>query len=200
MNTSSRNQKKAGLLGEFLNPKSMLTPGVAGATTMFITNALCTNFSLPRPHVALTISALLGILTVGIATVPMWQKFVFAVFNSLFIFAMAVGTNTVGVSQFGPKVTSESSSYVPGRFASQTLFVQVRGGDDPIPDGVIVKGSGPDRFLIEGGLRRLIPDEETFKAMGFKSENVKVISDSELNSIPLGKPLPSKTFFSPWFH
>jgi hypothetical protein len=197
MSNSSPNQENSGFLGEFLNPKSMLTPGVAGATTMFITNAICSNFNLQRPGIALIISALLGVLTVGVAAVPMWQKFVFAVFNSLFIFAMAVGTNTVGASRVA---SSEASLNSPARFVSSAMYIQLRGGDDPMPDGAIVKASGTDRFLIEGGQRRLIPDEDTFKAMGFKSENIKVISDSDLNSIPLGKPLPSKKFFSPWFH
>jgi hypothetical protein len=34
---------------EYPNPKSMLAPGIAGATTMAITNAVAVNFDLSRP-------------------------------------------------------------------------------------------------------------------------------------------------------
>jgi hypothetical protein len=200
MKNLPRNRKTADVLGEFLNPKSMLTPGIAGAMTMAITNSLCTNFTLPRAATALAISVLLGILTIGIAAMPAWQKVIFAILNSLFIFAMAVGTNTLGAAQTSTKVTSQSLFQRPGSFLPSTAYPHEWGGPQEIPDGTTVKGSGADRYLIEGGMRRLIPDDDTFKAMGLKSENIKVISDSELNSIPLGKPLPSRKFFSNWFH
>jgi hypothetical protein len=207
------NQKSPDPFGEFLNPKSMLTPGLAGAITMAITNALCSNFPLPRPHIALAISALLGILTVGVAAIPIWQKSVFGILNSLFIFAMAVGAATLGVAQNPPQITSAPSLHLPASSMSSIAYVREWGGDLPIPDGTMVKASGgesiPDgtivtasgaeRYLIQGGMRRLIPDDATFKAMGLKSENIKVIPDSQLQSIPLGNPLPSRRFFSPWF-
>jgi hypothetical protein len=37
---------------EFLTPEAMLTPGVAGALTMMITNALGSNFAAPRAWTA----------------------------------------------------------------------------------------------------------------------------------------------------
>lgn len=179
----------------------MLTPGLAGAMTMAITNALCSNFALPRPSIALTLSVLLGILTVGAATMPWWQKLIFTLFNSLFIFAMAVGTSTLGAAQAGPQVTSQASSHPPESVAASTAYLHEWGGPtpSPVPNGTIVKTAGPARYLIEEGTRRLIPDDDTFKAMGFKTNNIKFISESVLQSIPLGKPLPSKRFFSPWF-
>jgi len=200
MKNFPRNREAANVLGDFLNPKSMLTPGIAGAMTMAITNSLCTNFTLPRAITALAISVLLGILTIGIDAMPAWQKVIFAILNSLFIFAMAVGTNTLGDVQTSTKVTSQSSFQLPGSFLSSTAYANEWGGPQEISDGTIVKGSGTDRYLIEGRVRRLIPDDDTFKAMGLKSENIKAISDSELKSIPLGKPLPSRKFFSNWFH
>jgi hypothetical protein len=200
MNNGLGDQKSTEPFGEFLNPKSMLTPGLAGAITMAITNALCTNFPLPRPHIALAISALLGILTISVVAMPIWQRAVFAILNSLFIFAMAVGTATLGAAQSNTKVTSAVSLHLPAPLISGTAYAHESGDDPPVPDGRIVKASGGvDRYLIQGGMRRLIPDDETFKAMGLRSENIKVIPESELQSIPLGKPLPSRRFFSPWF-
>jgi hypothetical protein len=182
-------------IGDFLNPKSMLTPGLAGAMTMAITNALCSNFALPRPIIALTLSVLLGLLTVGAATLPIWQKGLFTIFNSLFIFAMAVGTSTLGAASAGPP--PQTSLPAPASSVASTSYLHEWGGQ--IADGTIVKATAPARYLMEAGMRRLIPDDETFKALGFKDANVKVIPDAELQSIPLGKPLPSKRFFSSWF-
>jgi hypothetical protein len=182
-------------IGEFFNPKSMLTPGFAGAMTMAITNALCSNFTLPRPIIALTLSVLLGLLTVGAATMPIWQKGLFTLFNSLIIFAMAVGTSTLGAASAGPP---QASLPAPASAVASTAYLHEWGGPN-LADGTVVKATPPTRYLMEAGMRRLIPDEETFKSMGFKEANVKVIPDADLQSIPLGKPMPSKRFFSSWF-
>jgi hypothetical protein len=194
MPTPSPNQNTPNPIGEFLNPKSMLTPGLAGAMTMAITNALCSNFALPRPIIALTLSVLLALLTVGAATMPIWQKGLFTIFNSLFIFAMAVGTSTLGAASAAPP---QASLPAPASSVASTAYLHEWGGQ--IPDGTIVKATAPARYLMEAGMRRLIPDEETFKSLGPKNAKVKVIPDAELESIPLGKPLPSKRFFSSWF-
>lgn len=197
------NNTKSNPVGEFLDPKSMLTPGVAGGITMVITNALCSNFALPRPLTALVLSFLLGLLTLALAaatntstnTMAWWAKGLVTFFNSLFIFAMAVGTSTLGAVQASPP--SQASLQPPASFVASTAYFHESGGQRA--DGEIVKATGPSRYLIENGMRRLIPDVDTFKAMGFKEKNVKIIPDPELESLPLGKPLPSKRFFSPWF-
>lgn len=53
----------------------------------------------------------------------------------------------------------------------------------------LVKGSGPEVFLIQDGVRRWIPDAKTFEAYGFDYSEVNQIFDEELNSYPEGKPL-----------
>src|SRR6476646_5419079 len=52
---------------EFLNPKSMLAPGIAGATTMAITNAVAANFDLSRPWLGLVVSGLFAAAAVAYA-------------------------------------------------------------------------------------------------------------------------------------
>lgn len=54
------------------------------------------------------------------------------------------------------------------------------------PDGTLLKGSGIYVYVIENGMRRLIPDEKTFNSMGYNWNAIKVISDSDLSSIPQG--------------
>jgi hypothetical protein len=51
-------------------------------------------------------------------------------------------------------------------------------------DGTLIRGSLPAVYVISGNKRRLIPDEATFKASGYKWENVRIISDLNLNAIP----------------
>ena len=60
------------------------------------------------------------------------------------------------------------------------------------PNGTLIKGSGPDIYLIENGFRRQIPDMETFNAMGFNLGSIVNVDDQRLGNIPLGAPLPFK--------
>lgn len=81
--------------GEFLNPKSMVTPGVAGGLTMLITNALAKQFDLPGNWTGLSVSFLFGLLVFG-AALSLAQRLMFYVINSLIIFSVAVGANSAG--------------------------------------------------------------------------------------------------------
>src|SRR5438270_11070921 len=88
---------------EFLQPKAMLTPGIAGGVTMLIANALWVAFSLPPRWTALGLSFLLGLLVfVGTPRAPVWQRAVYYLLNSLIIFSVSIGTNSVGVGLTHP--------------------------------------------------------------------------------------------------
>lgn len=61
-----------------------------------------------------------------------------------------------------------------------------------IGDGDAVKTADDGTiYLIESGRRRAFPDWDTFVAMGWTLDRVKVISREQLDAIPLGDPLPS---------
>ena len=81
---------------QFLNAKSMATPGIAGAVAMLITNTLVQQFDLPGKWIALGLSFLLGTLVFGDKTAALWQRGLLYLLNSLIIFAMAMGTNSTG--------------------------------------------------------------------------------------------------------
>lgn len=83
---------------DFLNPKSMVTPGVAGAMTMMITNTLHQQFSLPANWTGLAISFLVGLIVFAASTVPWPQRCAFYLINSLIIFSVALGSNAVGAT------------------------------------------------------------------------------------------------------
>jgi hypothetical protein len=62
-------------------------------------------------------------------------------------------------------------------------------------DGTLVKGSFPAVYVISGNKRRLIPDEATFKALGYKWENIQTVSDRALSAIPELPPISARIAF-----
>jgi hypothetical protein len=93
---------------DFANPRSMMTPGIAGAITMFVTNALGTQFDLPRNWVGLAISFLLGLVVFASSVAGVRERVALYVVNSLIIFATAFGTNSVGTQLTTNSAASES--------------------------------------------------------------------------------------------
>jgi hypothetical protein len=83
---------QASLFDSFLTPEAMLTPGVAGAMTMMITNALWQNFALPPAYTGLALSFVFGLLVLAAAK-ALIPKAVFYVLNSLVIFCVAAGAS-----------------------------------------------------------------------------------------------------------
>jgi hypothetical protein len=61
-----------------------------------------------------------------------------------------------------------------------------------VSDGDAVKTADDGTiYLIQDGARRAFPDWDTFVAMGWSLDRVKVISRDQMDSIPLGDPLTS---------
>lgn len=87
-------------MNEFFNARSMLTPGIAGATAMMITSSLVAAFRLPGSFVALGISMLLGLVVMSDESIRLPQRLLFYILNSLIIFSMAFGLNAAGVEAF----------------------------------------------------------------------------------------------------
>lgn len=83
---------------EFLNPKSMLTPGAAGSLTMAISNSLYIAFAAPAAISTATLSLLFALVVFRAQRIPFWQRVVFYILNALIIFSVAFGTNAAGAS------------------------------------------------------------------------------------------------------
>lgn len=109
-------------IGDFLNPASMLTPGFAGAVAMMISNTLVHAFGLPPAWSALVLSFLLGSI-VWVASVSLLRGAVYYVLNSLIIFSVAFGTNTLGLGASG---TIASLNIVGTALAAETQTVDVQ--------------------------------------------------------------------------
>ena len=93
-------QRRGTYVNEFFHAKSMLTPGIAGATTMMITSSLVAAFNLPGSWVALAVSLLLGLVVMTDDSIAMPLRPIFYVLNALVIFSMAYGLNAAGVEAF----------------------------------------------------------------------------------------------------
>ncbi len=107
---------------EFLQPKAMLTPGIAGGITMLIANALWVAFSLPPRWTSLVLSFLLGLLVFVATRVPLWQRAVYYLLNSLIIFSVSIGTNYVGVGLTRPPTQQTSAGRPTGPAGSRPFF------------------------------------------------------------------------------
>jgi hypothetical protein len=59
----------------------------------------------------------------------------------------------------------------------------------PLADGALIKGSGGEVYVGQGGLKRHVPNAATFEAYGYHWGNINGVSDSSLDSIPTGEPL-----------
>lgn len=106
--TQDRTGSRHSFTDEFLNPKSMLTPGFAGAATMLITNAFTQHFDVSRGTCALVISFLFGMLVFSASTVgaKIHEKGVLYILNSLIIFSVSVGSNQVGIGVSANKASA----------------------------------------------------------------------------------------------
>jgi hypothetical protein len=96
---------------EFLNPKSTLTPGVAGAIAMLAANSLWVTFGLPQAWTALAVSALFALLVASGLAAPLWQRGIYLVLNSLVIFSVGIGSNALGSHGALPSTTQRTSEY-----------------------------------------------------------------------------------------
>jgi len=111
------------IVDEFLQPKAMLTPGIAGGVTMLIANALWVAFSLPPRWISLLLSFVLGLLVFVTTTrVPLWQRAVYYLLNSLIIFAVSIGTNYVGVGVTHPPAQQNKVGAPAGPSGARVFF------------------------------------------------------------------------------
>ncbi|MGC1521675.1 MAG: hypothetical protein WA803_09065 [Steroidobacteraceae bacterium] len=108
-------------MNDFLNPKSMVTPGMAGALVMFLSNAVCFQFPEVAPRwAALLLSFALGGFVIAAAKLRYLQAAGFWLINSLIIFAVAAGSAGVAAKSTGAVstgATALANFFVPSAVA-----------------------------------------------------------------------------------
>ena len=100
---------------EFLNSRSMLTPGAAGATVTLITGTLVSQFGLPGNWTGLAVSFIIGLIVWADTSLSMVKRFFFYIVNSMLIFAVAIGLNEAGrvATEAVPPVDHQTREVVP---------------------------------------------------------------------------------------
>jgi len=58
-----------------------------------------------------------------------------------------------------------------------------------IRDGLVLKGSGPEIYVLEGGKLRWISSLEAFEFFGYRWEQVHIVEDSFLEQFEKGRPI-----------
>ena len=181
-------------MNDFLNPKSMLTPGVAGSLMMFLVNGLASQFpELPARYLALCLSFLLGSI-VWFAEVEgraqKVQKAVYWVLNSLLIFVIGFGTThlaadaTAGPAPAGAPHAREL--FAPGRVHAATT------------DGAAV-GSLPPPAQLQELRERLDREREENERLRRELEAATQSPPPPPPPAPQGrKPTPQEQFFKRW--
>jgi hypothetical protein len=100
-------------MSDFLNPKSMVTPGMAGALVMFLSNAICFQFPEIAPRwAALLLSFVLGGVVIAAAQLRRLPAAGFWFINSLIIFAVAAGSAGVAAKTAAQTPGNATSSLV----------------------------------------------------------------------------------------
>jgi len=90
---------------------------------MLIANALWVAFSLPPRWTSLLLSFVLGLLVFVTTTrVPLWQRAVYYLLNSLIIFAVSIGTNYVGVGVTHPPAQQNKLAAPAGPSGARVFF------------------------------------------------------------------------------
>jgi hypothetical protein len=103
----------------------MLTPGVAGALTLLMTNSLALAFGIPLDYLgyaALAISALFAALVIA-GSIPLHQRIVYRVLNTLIIFCVAMGSNVTGYNIQSRRHDLAAFSLSSPAFPSERTFV-----------------------------------------------------------------------------
>jgi hypothetical protein len=127
-------------MNEFLNPKSMVTPGVAGGVLTFLVNGLAQPFpELPVRFMALALSFVIGAAVIlSAAKMAIAERVAYWVLNSLIIFVVGFGTNHLGREVTG---TPDEES---GRGAFISTLLPAAYAQDRQPPPAVAGESKPD--------------------------------------------------------
>jgi hypothetical protein len=118
---------------EFLNPKAMLTPGVAGGMVMFLVNGLSVPFpELPPRYAALAISCVIAAIVVSADKLGWIQRGLYWVVNSLVIFVMGFGAASLGYEATAASASRGAGGYAVAaqRVETPSLVASAHAADD----------------------------------------------------------------------
>lgn len=99
-------------MDQFLNSKSMITPGIAGAVVTVIVATLSSQFGLPAKWIALVTSLLIALLIFFADQAgKMVVRLIILLLNTIIIFSVSVGTNAAAIAATQPKTQVEQPPF-----------------------------------------------------------------------------------------
>jgi hypothetical protein len=182
---------------EFINPKSMLTPGVAGSLMMFLVNGIAFQFpELPHRYLALFLSFLIGAIVwfseTGGKSVVL-QKAVYWILNSLVIFVVGFGTANLAADA----TAGASTAGIPhARLLPSVTTAFAQGAPT---QGAPPSSSGQGQATIHGSTSSQSPKALEEQLAIQQAENARL--KKQLESVQQGKagqPASEKPFFKRW--
>jgi hypothetical protein len=186
-------------MNEFINPKSMLTPGLAGSLMMFLVNGITFQFpEVPSRYLALFLSFLIGAIVWFSETrgkSPVLQKTVYWVLNSLVIFVVGFGTANLAAEA----TAGASKTGIP--HARLLPFVSTAFAQGASSQGAPPPGSGQSQATIQGpsGSQSLRALEEKLATQQAENLRLKKQLESMQQEKEVSKqPESEKPFFKRW--
>lgn len=196
---------------DFLNPKSMLTPGAAGALIMFLVNGLCFTFPELAPrYVALGLSFVIGGLAVSGGTIKPLERVVYWFLNSLIIFCMGMGTANLASSAAGaPKAPVGKQAQVSGSWFISSAVAETTPAIRPtikVKPKVVTKPKKPTASEVKSMQElqvQLLEQQKMIEALRQQNLKMQQKQAPSTTQAPVVAPPPPKApqeqrFFKSW--
>lgn len=186
---------------EFLNPKSMLTPGVAGSLMMFLVNGIAFQFpEIPPRYLALVLSFIIGsiIWFSESSRTSVFQKSIFWILNSLVILVVGFGTSNLAANATTRNPVSETPQTRILTSNSTLVDKDHYESRNPI-SGLSLHPLPPPSLTQFSNSRNQQTLREQLEAEKVKNEKlVKQLKTFEQEKAKRMQPVREKQFFKQW--
>jgi hypothetical protein len=186
---------------EFLNPKSMLTPGVAGSLMMFLVNGIAFQFpEIPPRYLALVLSFIIGsiIWFSESSRTSVFQKSIFWILNSLVILVVGFGTSNLAANATTRNPVSETPQ-TRILTSNSTLVVKDHYESRNTISGLSLHPLPPPPLTQFSSSRNQQTLREQLEAEKVKNEKlVKQLKTFEQEKAKQMQPVREKQFFKQW--
>lgn len=186
-------------MNDFLNPKSMLTPGAAGAFLMFLVNGICFSFPEMAPrYVALGLSFVIGLVSFAAADVKPVLRATLWVLNSLIIFTMGMGAAKVASSAAAPQQAAASPPALGLVLDLLIPAAHAQGSSGTVvPAAPAAAAAQPVPQIADPAVQKLLEDQRR-QIDALKQQNAQLIQVQAANPSTAAAPRASSSFFKEW--
>lgn len=184
---------------DFLNPKSMLTPGVAGTLMMFLVNGIAAAFPELAPrYLALGMSFLIGAAVVFApqqVVIRAFERGLYWVLNSLIVFVVGFGTTNLAANAASP--ANAPQAFLPSLMSSAVAQEKPAKPESVNPSTGNGAQSGAETTKEPNALKtQLEKAQQENAALKRRLEQMQQQSEPQKSKSPQQKA--EKSFFRRW--